>query len=383
MTDTSTPLEEHRFPCTNCGATLQFDPGDDQLICSNCGNTQTIDTAMGQREAIRERDYHAALNNLMREAEYEETRVVSCPNCSAQTEFAEHEQSKRCPFCDTPVVTDTGTHRHIKPSALLPFTLEEKEAREAMGKWMKKLWFAPGGLKEYARAGRPMNGIYVPYWTYDADSRTDYTGQRGTHYYETKTVTRDGKREQVRVRKTRWRNARGRVQRWFDDVLVLASKSLPKRYTDALEPWDLDDLVAYQPEYLAGLRAEGYQVELTDGFDEARNHMDRVIRQDVKRDIGGDEQRVRSVDTRLSDITFKHILLPIWLAAYKYNGKTYRFVVNARNGKVKGERPYSIWKIAITVIVLAILIGIAIFFAVQAQDGGTFAAGSAIQSTKP
>ena len=340
---------------------MGFDPGDDQLLCPNCGNTEAIDTAHKRLEAIRERDYHAALNRLMDQSEMETTRVVTCPNCAAQTEFAEHEQAKRCPFCDTAVVTDTGTHRHIKPTAVIPFELEESQARVAMTKWLGSLWFAPSGLMEYARKGRRMNGIYVPYWTYDADTRTAYTGQRGTHYYETKTVMRDGKREQVRVRKTRWRRVSGRVKRWFDDVLILASKSLPKKYTDALEPWDLSGLAAYTPEYLAGFRAEGYQVELTTGFDEAREIMDRQIRQDIRHDIGGDEQRIGTVDTQLDDITFKHILLPIWLAAYKYNGKTFRFVVNAQTGKVKGERPYSAWKIAIAVIVGAILLGIAAY----------------------
>ena len=196
-----------------------------------------------------------------------------------------------------------------------------------------------------------MNGIYVPYWTFDADTRSDYAGQRGTHYYETKTVMRDGKRQQVRVRKTRWRAASGHVTRFFDDVLVLASKSLPKKYTDGLEPWDLSSLEPYKPEYLAGFRAEGYQIELTDGFTEARAYMDRMIRRDVKYDIGGDEQRISGVNTRISDVTFKHILLPVWLAAYKYNGKTYRFVVNGRTGRVQGERPYSAWKISIAVVI--------------------------------
>ena len=200
-----------------------------------------------------------------------------------------------------------------------------------------------------------MNGIYVPYWTFDADTKSQYTGQRGTHYYETKTVMRDGKRKQVRVRKTRWRPASGRVARFFDDVLVLASKSLPKKYTDGLEPWDLSALEPYNPEYLAGFRAEGYQVELVDGFTEARAFMDRMIHRDVKYDIGGDAQRVHEVKTAVNDVTFKHVLLPVWLAAYKYRGKTYRFVVNGRTGRVQGERPFSAWKIAFAVIVGLIL----------------------------
>jgi hypothetical protein len=280
----------------------------------------------------------------------EETRVSKCPNCAAEVEFDAGVHAAECPFCATPVVTDTGPNRHIKPKGLLPFSLDEKDVRSAMTNWLGKLWFAPNGLQDYARKGRKMTGIYVPYWTFDADTKSSYRGEHGTVYYETRRVVRNGKSETVRVAKVRWRPASGRVARFFDDVLVLASHSLPKKYTDALEPWDLSELEPYHPEYLAGFRAEAYSVELDDGYDEARTYMDRIIMRDVKFDIGGDRQRVHNIETQISDVTFKHILLPVWLAAYKYRGKSYRFVVNGRTGAVQGERPWSGWKIAFAVI---------------------------------
>jgi len=209
-------------------------------------------------------------------------------------------------------------------------------------------------LKQYTRAGRAMQGIYVPYWTYDADTKTRYTGQRGTVYYETRRVrvNVNGKSQTrtQQVQKVRWRPASGRVARFFDDVLVLASTSLPKTYTDGLQPWDLSALEPYRPEFLAGFRAEGYTVELADGYQEAREIMNRTIARDVRFDIGGDRQRISSMDTDVGKLTFKHILLPVWLAAYKYRGKTYRFVVNGRTGSVQGERPWSVWKIAFATI---------------------------------
>ena len=354
---------EHRFPCTTCGSDLRFDPAAHQLVCDHCGNVEPIEGHSDNNGSIKELDFREAVENRLAEADIEETRVITCPNCGASTEFDADTHAAECPFCATPVVTDTGTHRHIKPRGLLPFALDEETARKALTDWLGSLWFAPNGLSDYARKGRRMNGIYVPYWTFDADTKSKYSGARGTHYYESKTVMRDGKRKTVRVRKTKWRNVTGRVARFFDDVLVLASRSLPKRYTDGLEPWDLSALEPYKPEYLAGFRAEGYQVELTDGFAEARIYMDQMIRRDVKFDIGGDDQRIRNVETKVSDVTFKHILLPVWLAAYKYRGRTFRFVVNGRTGRVQGERPYSAWKIAIAVIcglILALIAGFVI-----------------------
>ncbi|MES2550130.1 MAG: primosomal protein N' (replication factor Y) - superfamily II helicase, partial [Pseudomonadota bacterium] len=258
-----------------------------------------------------------------------------------------------------PVVLDTGTQRHIKPQALVPFVLTETEARKAMTAWLGSLWFAPNSLLEYARKGRAMNGIYVPFWTFDADTASRYTGQRGEYYYETRTVSVrvNGKMEtrQEQVRHTRWYPASGRVARDFDDVLVMASGSLPERLGNELTPWDLGALVPYGPEYLAGFQAEGYTVGLGDGHQKARQKMSEVIVQDVRDDIGGDDQRVDDVDTSWSEETFKHILLPVWMAAYKYNGKSYRFIVNAQTGEVQGERPWSAWKIAFAVLLALVV----------------------------
>ncbi len=368
MSDTTMPTEpvsEHRFPCDNCGSDLRYDPNAALLVCDHCGNTQPIEGGRTRVEPIRELDLQAGLDADLDAAEMEETRVTSCPNCGAQVEFAPGKHAAECPFCATPIVVDTGTHRHIKPRAVLPFALTEDVARRAMTDWLGKLWFAPNGLQDYARKGRRMQGIYVPYWTYDADTKSTYRGERGTVYYVTETVVRDGKREQVQVAKVRWNPASGRVARFFDDVLVLASTSLPKQYTDALEPWDLAALEPYAPEYLAGFRAEAYSVPLKEGFVQARAQMDRVIERDVKFDIGGDRQRIHGIDTQVANLTFKHILLPVWLAAYKYRGETYRFVVNGRTGRVQGERPYSKVKIAIAVVLGLIAAAIVGYFAAQ------------------
>jgi len=350
-------VEEHEFPCEQCGADARFDPASGQLVCDYCGHTQALDEEGPWANPSRELDFEAAIARDLPDEEFEETRVVGCTNCAAQIEFGTTTHASECPFCATPIVTDTGTHRHIKPKGLLPFVMTEEEARKSMAEWLGKLWFAPNGLDQFARKGRKMQGVYVPFWTFDAQTRSSYTGQRGTIYYVTRTVQRNGKSVQVRQAKTRWRSVSGRVARFFDDVLVLASNSLPRRDTDNLAPWDLSALEPYKPEYLAGYQAEAYSVELEAGYELARDHMDRIILRDIKFDIGGDRQRVHSVNTKISDVTFKHVLLPIWMAAYKFRGETYRVVINGTNGQVSGQRPWSVWKIAIAAIFGAIIAG--------------------------
>lgn len=359
------PQDEHRWPCAQCGAQLRYAPGQTSLTCDHCGHIQAIapEPPRARARALQELDLAHGLRDDLPADDMVDIRTTTCPSCGAQVEITGATHATECPFCDTPVVLDTGTTRHIKPQALIPFVLTENEARRAMTAWLGSLWFAPNTLLEYARKGRAMTGIYVPFWTFDADTASRYTGQRGEHYYTTRTVTVtvNGKPQQrtERERHTRWYPAAGQVSRDFDDMLVMASRSLPARLGNDLTPWDLGALVPYSPEFLAGFQAEGYTVPLADGHAQARDRMADIIRSDVRRDIGGDEQRIHSVDTRWSDETFKHILLPVWMAAYKYNGKSYRFLVNAQTGEVQGERPWSIWKIAFAVMAaLALAAGV-------------------------
>ncbi|PZR00063.1 MAG: primosomal protein N' (replication factor Y) - superfamily II helicase [Cereibacter sphaeroides] len=354
---------ENNYPCDKCGANLRFDPGQTQLVCFYCGNVQQIPQATSWQipRSLSEHDLAQGLRDDLPQAAMEEVRSAHCPNCGAMIEFDGASHATECPFCATPVVVDTGAQRLIKPQALVPFQLTEEQARREMTNWLGSLWFAPSGLVDYARKGRALNGMYVPYWTFDADTRSRYRGQRGIYYYETRTVTVNvngrPERRQEQVRRTRWYPASGNVARSFDDVLVMASTSLPQPLGDELTPWDLSKLVPYRPDYLAGFRAEGYTVALADGHQTAQTRMAQVIRGDVARDIGGDEQRIEAVETQNSNETFKHILLPIWTAAYKYNGRSFRFLVNGQTGEVQGERPWSIWKIGLVVLLVAILLG--------------------------
>ncbi len=358
----------NRFSCEACGADMRFDPSGGALMCDHCG--QTADVTETHRAAIRELEFDDGLNLDLADRDTQELQIVKCANCAAQFEFAQDSFSEECPFCATPVVVDAGIVRAIRPKGVLPFSVAEQDARAAMRDWFGRLWFAPRGLQQFARKGRRLQGVYMPYWTFDADTQSNYSGERGTVYYDTTTVMRDGRHVQKRVQKIRWRPKSGTIARWFDDVLVLASKSLPKSFTDGLVPWDLERLEPYLPEFVAGFRAEGYTIELQDGFAIAREHMDRVIRRAVKFDISGDRQRIHSLSTHVSDVTFKHILLPVWMAAYKYRGRTFRCVVNGRTGRVQGERPWSGGKIALAIIAVALVGGaLGFLIAINQSDG--------------
>lgn len=350
--------EPRRFPCAQCGASLEYAPGVEVLRCGHCGHENPIVAA---DTPIIEQDFRETLRELANTAPTREQISIHCDSCGATCNFDAAVHAGECPFCGAPMVAKTEQHRELPPQALLPFSITRDQARSAFRKWLGSLWFAPGKLKDYARNDARLTGMYVPYWTYDADTATGYRGERGDDYQvqQTYQAVEDGKTvtRTRTVTKTRWRSVSGRVSRFFDDVLVLASRSLPRDITERLEPWDLANLTPYQEAYLSGFRSEMYQVDLEPGFERAREIMTITIRQDIKRDIGGDHQRIHAMDTRYSDISFKHILLPIWMSAFRFRDKIYRFVVNGRTGEVQGERPYSPWKIAFAVLLAVLAIG--------------------------
>ena len=359
-------MAQKSFPCGQCGAELDFQPGTAVLKCAHCGFENPVPEARGQ---VLEVDYRSALVDLERAGDTFERITVKCPACAAETTLAQDVAAAECPFCGSNIVATGEARTAIKPHSVLPFRITRDQAWSAFRSWISKLWFAPSGLKRFALSDSRFTGLYIPYWTYDCDTTSDYSGERGDDYWETQhyTAQENGKtvHKTRQVRKTRWRHVSGRVANSFDDVLVLASRSLPKTTVEKLEPWDIEDLVPYADEYLSGFRAESYQVGLKEGFSNAQQIMDGKIRSTVCADIGGDHQRIHSLETDYRNITFKHILLPVWMSAYRFKDKIFRFLVNARTGEVQGERPWSVWKIVL--LVLAVLAAAAGVWAIAAM----------------
>ncbi len=350
--------KDARFPCSKCGALLVYKPGTQRLACKYCGTENRIGERAGE---IKEYDFHYALVELALAKPTTENRQIQCDSCGAGFKFADSVHAGECPFCGTEIVSGTAQSRPIAPKSLLPFNINEQEARQQFRRWLKGLWFAPGKVKKYADDDAKLQGVYVPYWTYDSQTETFYQGARGrVHYVTERRQALEGGRlvhETRQVPKVEWTPVQGRVTRLFDDVLVGASKSLPRQILEHLEPWDLENLVPYNESYLSGFASEYYQVDLDEGFDEAKRKMDSMIYYDIALEIGGDEQRIDRFHTQLSHTTYKHCLLPVWSAAFRYQQKTYRFVINGRTGKVQGERPYSYWKIAFAIILGIFAVG--------------------------
>ncbi|NQY06758.1 MAG: DNA helicase PriA [Flavobacteriaceae bacterium] len=354
---------EFKKPCSNCGAELKYKPGSTMVKCDYCNYEEAIeDSDIG----FEELELYSYLEKMGAQSHSEKISMLHCKNCGANQHVEENYKSLHCVYCSQPlIVEDAYQENWILPGAVLPFQLTHKQSHEIFRKWVKGLWFAPNKLQRAALDPQHTKGLYVPYWTFDAQLYADYVGQRGDYYYvtETYTTTVNGK-PQTRtrqVRKTRWSPASGSIEGFVDDTLISASKqrssSIPKKITS----WNLDGLVPFNSKYLSGFVTEKYTIPLSEGHLESNKKAKEIAHTWAKRDIGGDTQRVHSLDMKLSEETFKHILLPVYISAYFYNNKKYNFFINGQNGTISGKRPYSFWKIFFLLLTILVIIGIFIF----------------------
>ena len=312
---------------------------------------------------VAEESFEAAMRNdpSVLEKLSDTALQITCPGCGSIIEFQPPQVAGACPFCAAQIVAQpVAADARIAPSAVLPFHIDKRAASTAIRNWISSRWFAPSAMERLAKQD-VVRGVYIPFWTYDADTFSEYQGSRGDHYYETEYVTEEddnGNSRQVQrqVQKTRWYPAAGRVSNQFDDILITATKALNRDRLQELQPWDLDKIKPYEPEFLSGFEAQRYQLPLQEGFEMAKQEMQREIEGSVRRSIGGDEQSIDNIASRYMNITFKHVLLPIWVGAYRFEGKLFQVVVNARTGGVKGERPYSVVKIVLLVLGVILLL---------------------------
>lgn len=347
--------------CASCGGNTVFDPSSGALKCPFCGNEQEIEKT--QKNTI-EHDFLQALEKEDHSWD-DEKRVFKCENCGAESVLDKDKVADFCSFCGSSHIASSNHHAGIKPALIIPFQVSKDEAVDMFKVWIKKRYFAPSELKKSYQLSK-ISGAYLPYWTFDSQTKSSFVVRIGTYYYvtETHTVIEDGKPKQVRkqVRKIRWRTEHGRYSEFFDDVLIKASRNVASGLITKIEPFRLNGLLDYKSEYLSGFLAERYSIPLKEGWSGAKTIIDRRIESGIQGQVHGDVVQIVSVSTDYKDITYKHILLPIWISSFHFNKKVYRFLVNGQTGKVSGQSPISALKVTILSVVVIVIIAILILF---------------------
>ncbi len=353
-------LESKHFACPSCGAFQTFSPSDGKLICGFCSTHTEIPESNQSVELLNLDEKLVSISN----DENFEDKDTSCNKCGASFDFEPHSFATHCPYCDVPAIVDCT--QEIKPKSLIPFSITRKDAKSRFKKWVSSRWFAPSAFKKYLNDNKILKGYYLPHWLYDSDTTTQYTGERGDKYYVTvtKTVVEDGKSKEVEEQESRidWTYVSGVINVNFDDVVVGATPTIDRDILDDLEPWETTNLIGFDSRYISGFEAEEYTTNLQDGFDIAKDKMSHTIDRKVRDDIGGDEQRVDSINSSYYNNKYKNTLLPIWTASFSWNNRDYNYAINAQTGKIVGERPYSIVKIVSTIVGSGVVITAVIYY---------------------
>ncbi|MEO8198046.1 MAG: zinc ribbon domain-containing protein [Thermoanaerobaculia bacterium] len=341
-----------KFPCPQCGADVVWHPATRKLRCDYCGFEQVVAVgatgATGEARATPAILERSLADGLARKSDLgwgAERKAVRCTKCGAVETFAPGVAAKACAFCGTPAVVEAPANVDlVRPEGVLPFSVAKNDALQRFRGWLASLWFRPNNLRERA-ALSGIQGIYVPFWTFDAESHSDWTAEAGY------------KRGSGKNQRVEWRPAAGTLDHRFDDLPVPASQGVDAATARELEPFPTAELVAYDPSYLSGFLAEEYAVGLDEAHTVARQRMDETLRKACRAEVPGDECRNLRVSTVYSDWQYKSGLVPVWIAAYVYQGKSFRYVVNGATGKATGTAPWSWVKIGFAVAAALIILG--------------------------
>jgi predicted RNA-binding Zn-ribbon protein involved in translation (DUF1610 family) len=363
LTGTETKMERVvNVPCKTCGSEMTYSPEKQLLDCKHCGATREIPTAS---DLVIETPFSETLDLSEEPHGFgAETKVFHCKGCGSDTAVPPKQVEFNCPFCgSTNVNADAHELQTVRPKGILPFIIGAEVAMNKFKEWIGRGFFTPGALKRQAQL-KKLAGVYIPFWTFDADTASSWTAEAGYYYYVTETYTSNGKTMTRQVRHTRWVYTSGYYEHAFDDVLVVASKGVTQSNAEKVYPYDLTKVVNYDSHFILGLSSEVYQVGPQEGFTTGEQIMNAHIYQACAKMIPGDTHRNLSINTRKSNIHFKHLLLPLWVSAYQFKGKTFQFLINGQTGKIGGQKPVSIGKVLLVVgAVIAVGVGLYFLFA--------------------
>lgn len=340
------------FQCQQCGGAVAYDAGAGGLKCNYCGHFQATQPPPVGQAMVREIPIEEGMRMAARGLGTPLT-AVECQECGATVNVGQGAQTVTCRFCKShKVLPHEATGALIRPESMVPFQVNRDGAVSTFQKWMAGLWFRPGDLKDLARV-EEMSGVYIPFWTFDAQVYSQWRAEAGYHYQEQE---RDSEGNMRTVTKTRWEHASGQRRDFHDDVIVCASKGVPDSLVNRFRTWSTKELVPYDPQYLAGWAAESYAIDLPVAWQRGQADIESRQEDNCRRDIPGDTNRNLRVDNQFSAVTFKHVLLPLWVAAFRYGDKPYAFLVNGQTGEVVGYAPWSVWKIALFILVIVAII---------------------------
>jgi DNA-directed RNA polymerase subunit RPC12/RpoP len=324
---TPQPAGVRRYVCPKCGGRLSYVADKRSLVCDYCGNRLQEYQALQQGALVGEEDFTIALATARGHRwELAVERTLKCNGCGAMFTLPPRQVSGNCPFCGSAHVITVSTDELIEPEGILPFQLGADDAGQHIHRWLDDLKFRPGDLDERAAISRPRK-VFLPFWTFDLGGTMSWNAQVDEGYGKNKV----------------WAPRNGIYLVYHNDLLVPATRALPKDVLDDLADYDTQALVPYSAELLSDTAAEIYQVPLVDASLVARQqalHLGQVYVH--SNDLAGETYRDFFMSSGgLIVESYKLALLPLWITDYRYKNESFLVAVNGQSGKVAGHAPRS------------------------------------------
>jgi DNA-directed RNA polymerase subunit RPC12/RpoP len=346
------------FLCPKCGGHVEFNLQENRLTCRYCGYAP--ETGEERSAADAERSMLAVLPTESGHRWAASQQLLHCQRCGADSLWAPEEKAVKCPYCGShQLISSAETEALVDPQAIAIMQLDEEEAIRRVQAWFGRGWFAPDDLTKAAKK-RILHPAYYPFWTFD-----------GTLELHWSCEINEGSSSRYQS----WISRTGVECELFNDVLIPGLKRLNLKELRKLGPYNLMDVVEFKPEYLAGWPTLTYDLPLAKASLMAREHVVRDVRRQLPNRVlpGQQKRRLQTGGVNWLDMTFKYVLLPLWIGTYHYQGKEYQVMVNGQTGKVSGEKPRDILKtILIVSSVIASLLVVLIFLALAGLEMGWF-----------
>lgn len=358
------------FKCPQCGAVTAYSIGQSGLVCAHCGYEEKIQADVVGTQAEQ---FEFSLDNLSVAAHGwgEERNDLRCLSCGAEITVPADSMATTCAFCGSnKVVQASATKDQLRPKFLVPFKIDPQKCQQIAREWLGSSWMVPKELKHFA-AMDSFTAIYLPYWTFHAITNASWKAEVG-HRVSERYYDASSKSWRTRT-KIVWRWESGNAGLDINDLLVAGTERVSARHLGNVDNFNLSEMVAYAPVFLAGLQAKGYDRPLEPAWEIAREVMREKTKDACMRQASTSMVRNFSMKLDFSDESWRYLLLPVYLAAYQFNGKTFHAIVNGQTGDISGQRPVDwkkIWLVVAMILAPGVLGGLVGLLTMSSSSDG-------------
>lgn len=329
------PNEVTNYKCPNCTGPLHFAEGTDVLRCDYCESTFTVceveDMMAAKTEAAQAASEQAQAVHTDWDEARDGVKAYNCPSCSAQLLLPDTTAADCCPYCGNPTIVPGKLSGSRRPDFVIPFKLNKQAAVEALRKHYRGKPLLPKAFSEENHIEK-IQGVYVPFWLFDAEASGDFTfNATRTHMHSTPT-------ENITETDHYLLTRAGTMA--FSRIPADASRAMPDAMMDAIEPFDYGDLKPFALSYLPGFLADRYDASQSEVFSRIRNRCEGSVTSAIQATTMGYATCVPvRRDVQVVPKNVKYAMLPVWMLATRWNGKSFLFAMNGQTGRLIGDLP--------------------------------------------